>query len=164
MESEQRREHERQRKADWRAKQSAIREGTYKPTPLETAKTYLEGMDDPEVAAVFQDPELGKVLKPDDRKALTNFVYQLKLKRRKDGEEETKRQEQERLISERGRIFVNQKTYDLQQALLMPMTEEERKKLIKDTIDTNLFLFLEYMEGYQSPSNDFLKIVVGLQD
>ena len=44
------------------------------------------------------------------------------------------------------------------------MTEEERKKLIKDTIDTNLFLFLEYMEGYQSPSNDFLKIVVGLQD
>ena len=68
------------------------------------------------------------------------------------------------MISEKGRIFVNQKTYDLQQALLMPMTEEERKKLIRDTIDTNLFLFLEYMEGYQSPSNDFLRIVVGLQD
>ena len=46
----------------------------------------------------------------------------------------------------------------------MPMTEEERQRLIKDTIDTNLFLFLEYMEGYQSPSNDFLKIVVGLKD
>ena len=70
-------------------------------------------MDDPEVAAVFEDAELGNVLKPEDRKALTNFVYQLKVRRRKDGEEETKRHEQERLISERGRIFVNQKTYDL---------------------------------------------------
>ena len=107
---------------------------------------------------------MGKELKPEDRKILANFVYHLKLRRRKDGEEEIKRQEQERLISERGRIFVSQKTYDLQQALLMPMTEEERKKLIKNTIDTNLFLFLEYMEGYQSPSNDFLRIVVGLQD
>ena len=46
----------------------------------------------------------------------------------------------------------------------MTMSEEERKKLIKETIDQNLYLFLEYMEGYQSPSNDFLKIVVGLQE
>ncbi len=66
--------------------------------------------------------------------------------------------------SEKGRLFVSQKTYDLQQALLMQLTEEERTKLIKDTIDTNLFLFLEYMEEYQAPSNDFLRIVVGLQD
>ena len=45
----------------------------------------------------------------------------------------------------------------------MQLTEEERTKLIKETIDTNLFLFLEYMEEYQAPSNDFLKIFVGLQ-
>ena len=53
MDSEQKREHERQQKADWRAKQSAIREGTYKPSPLEMAKTFLEKMDDPEVGAAF---------------------------------------------------------------------------------------------------------------
>ncbi len=46
----------------------------------------------------------------------------------------------------------------------MPMTEEERVSLIKNTIDSNLFLFIEYMEGYQLPSNDFLKIVVGLKN
>ena len=45
----------------------------------------------------------------------------------------------------------------------MPMEENERKTLIKDAVDTNLFMFLEYMEGYSSPSNDFLKIVVSLQ-
>jgi hypothetical protein len=45
----------------------------------------------------------------------------------------------------------------------MPMSEIERKQLIKDTVDTNLYLFLEYMEGYQSPWPDFLEIVVGLK-
>jgi hypothetical protein len=30
----------------------------------------------------------------------------------------------------------------------MPMSEEERAELIKATIDRNLYLFLEYMEGY----------------
>ena len=30
----------------------------------------------------------------------------------------------------------------------MPMCETERENLIKDTIDTNLYLFLEYMENY----------------
>jgi hypothetical protein len=45
----------------------------------------------------------------------------------------------------------------------MPMSDSDRSKLIKDTIDTNLFLFLEYMESYQAPWNDFLEIVVGLK-
>jgi hypothetical protein len=67
------------------------------------------------------------------------------------------------MISEKGRMFINQKTYDLHQALLMPMTEEERLTLIKTTINSNLYLFLEYMESYQLPSNDFLKIVVALE-
>ena len=46
----------------------------------------------------------------------------------------------------------------------MPMEEAERKSLIKDSIDKNLYLFLEYMEGYPTPFNDFLKIVVSLQN
>ncbi len=46
----------------------------------------------------------------------------------------------------------------------MPMDESERRSLIKDSIDRNLYLFLEYMEGYPTPFNDFLKIVVSLQD
>jgi hypothetical protein len=66
------------------------------------------------------------------------------------------------LNSEKGLTFVSQKTHDLHQALLMPMTEDERAALIKDTIDRNLFLFLEYMESFQMPSGDFLRIVVNL--
>jgi hypothetical protein len=66
-------------------------------------------------------------------------------------------------MTEKGRIILNKKTDDLQQALLMATNEEERTKLIKDTIRTNLFLFLQFMENYPSPSNDFLKIVVSLE-
>jgi hypothetical protein len=61
-------------------------------------------------------------------------------------------------------IFVGQKTYELHQSLLMPMNEEERSRLIKSTIENNLYLFLEYMESYQLPSNDFLKVIVALRD
>ncbi len=46
----------------------------------------------------------------------------------------------------------------------MPMEEAERRTLIKDSIEKNLYLFMEYMEGYPAPFNDFLKIVVSLQD
>jgi hypothetical protein len=46
----------------------------------------------------------------------------------------------------------------------MPMEEIERRKIIKDSIEKNLYLFLEYMEGYPTPFNDFLKIVVSLQE
>ena len=46
----------------------------------------------------------------------------------------------------------------------MPMNEEDRTKLIRSTIENNLYLFLEYMESYQLPSNDFLKVIVGLRD
>jgi hypothetical protein len=53
-------------------------------------------------------------------------------------------------------MFADQKTHDLHQALLMPMERAERAELIKSTIDSNLFLFLEYMECYQMPSDDFL--------
>jgi hypothetical protein len=45
-------------------------------------------------------------------------------------------------------MYVNQKTLELHQALMMPMSGLERRELVKDIIDTNLYLFLEYMEGY----------------
>jgi hypothetical protein len=61
-------------------------------------------------------------------------------------------------------MLLNQKTYDLHQSLLMPMTEDERIKLIKDSINSNIFLFLEYMESYMLPSNDFLRIVVSMKE
>ncbi len=61
-------------------------------------------------------------------------------------------------------MLLNQKTYDFHQALLMPMAEDERVRLIKDSINSNIFLFLEYMESYQLPSNDFLRIVVSMKE
>jgi hypothetical protein len=140
-----------------------MKDNTYEPTSLERAKQFLELMQDPDVNAAFKNEELAQVLKPEDRKALSNFVYHLKSRRRKDDQEEAKRSEDEKQISEKGRMFVSEKTFDLHQALLMPMCETERENLIKDTIDTNLYLFLEYMENYQSPWNGFLDIIVGLK-
>ena len=107
MDAQLKKDRERDRKAEWRAKQHAIREGTFKPSPVEQAKTFLESMEEPEVKAAFDDPDLGPSLRQEDRRVLTNFVYHLKARRRKDGEEELKRTEQERLISDKGRIFVN---------------------------------------------------------
>ncbi len=45
----------------------------------------------------------------------------------------------------------------------MPLNHEERVSLIRESIDQNLFLFLEYMEDGQMPFDDFLKIIIGLQ-
>ncbi len=105
-------------------------------------------MEIPDLSGVYADDSLGRMLKEDDKKPLQNFLFYLKLKRKRQADENAKKEEEEKLNSEKGRLFVSQKTYDLQQTLLMQLTEEERTKLIKDTIDTNLFLFLEYMEEY----------------
>ncbi len=48
----------------------------------------LETMDEPDVAAAFNDDAIGPQLKPDDRKTLLNFAYYLKARKRKDIEEE----------------------------------------------------------------------------
>ena len=56
-----------------------------------------------------------------------------------------------------------QKTNELQQSLLMPMSREERACLIEDSINQNLWLFLEYMEKQQAPSADFLEIIIDLK-
>jgi hypothetical protein len=84
-------------------------------------------MDEPDVDSVFKDENVGKLLKPDDRKILINFAYNLKSRRRKEEEELSSRAQQERVISEKGKMFVNQKTYELHQALMMPMSEVERR-------------------------------------
>ena len=60
-------------------------------------------MQDPEVNAAFKNEELAQILKPEDRKSLNNFVYHLKSRRRKDDEEEAKRTEDEKQISEKGK-------------------------------------------------------------
>jgi hypothetical protein len=146
--SRAKKEQERIRKAEWRAKQRALAEGTYVASALEKAKQLLESMESPELSAVYADESIGKMLTPEDKKPLSNFIFYLKQKRKRLEEDEAKKQEEEKQNSEKGRLFVSQKTYDLQQALLMQLNEEERTKLIKDTIDTNLFLFLEYMEEY----------------
>ncbi len=44
------------------------------------------------------------------------------------------------------------------------MTHDERVALIRTSIEQNLYLFLEYMETSQVPSDDFLRIIVGLQN
>ena len=148
MDPDPKREAERIRKAQQRTKNRLIADGTYVPTALELAKQLLETMDEPDVAAAYSDEKIGPLLQQEDKKTLHNFAYYLKTRRRKDYEEEAKRIDQEQIISEKGRMFVNQKTYDLHEALLMPMNEEERISLVKATIDSNLFLFLEYMEGH----------------
>ena len=45
----------------------------------------------------------------------------------------------------------------------MQVTETERDNLIRETIDNNIFMLLKYMETYQPPFPEFLKLVVGLE-
>ncbi len=43
------------------------------------------------------------------------------------------------------------------------MCEEERANIIKETIDDNLYLLLEYMDTQQQPTPDFLAILIKIQ-
>jgi hypothetical protein len=64
-------------------------------------------MDDPNLDAVLNNESIGTLLGPDDRKPLSNFIYHLKIKRRRLEEEEKKRIEHGNLTSEKGKSFVN---------------------------------------------------------
>jgi hypothetical protein len=64
-------------------------------------------MEEPDVSAVFEDEDIGKHLKAEDRKTLSNYLYNLKSRRKKEDEDEAKRAEQERVISEKGKLLVN---------------------------------------------------------
>jgi hypothetical protein len=83
MDHEKKREADRQRKSERREKQKSMKENTYFAEPLERAKNLLEQMEEPDINAAFNDSEIGNMLKPDDRKVLSNFVYHLKSRRRK---------------------------------------------------------------------------------
>ncbi len=43
----------------------------------------LEATEEPDVSAVLKDEKIAQELKPDDKRALHNFVYNLKMRRRK---------------------------------------------------------------------------------
>ena len=84
-----------------------MKDNAYEPTPIEKAKQFLELMQDLDVNSAYQNEDLAKVLMPEDRKTLNNFVYHLKSRRRKYDEEEAKRTEDEKQISEKGIMFVS---------------------------------------------------------
>jgi hypothetical protein len=60
-------------------------------SPLEKAKQVLESMDHPDLAAVYADDSIGKMLAPEDKKPLLNFFFYLKLKRKRQEEEDAKK-------------------------------------------------------------------------
>jgi hypothetical protein len=76
--------------------------GTYIPTALEKAKDYLSKMEAPELAAVFNHQEIGDLLTEGDKRPLINYIYQLKLKKRKHDDEEKKRSDLGAQTSEKG--------------------------------------------------------------
>ena len=106
-------EKENQRKREWRAKQKAIADASYVPTPIEEAKKYLESIDDPQVASVYDHPDLGQKLTQEDRRIITNFVYHLKIKRKSQQSSEAQMTEQEHIIAEKAQELLLQKTFDL---------------------------------------------------
>ena len=87
----EKKEKENLRKREWRARQKAIADSSYVPTPIEEAKKYLESIDEPQVAAAYDHPDFGKKLTQDDRRVITNFVYYLKNKRRSQQNGEAQR-------------------------------------------------------------------------
>ena len=50
-------------------------------------------MEQPELAAAYSHSEIGALLTEADKRPLTNYIYQLKLKKRKYEEEDKKRSE-----------------------------------------------------------------------
>jgi hypothetical protein len=116
-------------------KQKAMAEDLYVPTPIEEAKKYLESIDDPQVPAVYDHPDLRNKLTQEDRQVITNFVYHLKSKRKSQQNSEVQRTEQEKIISDKAQELLLEKTYDLRQSLLIPLNHEERVSLIRDSSD-----------------------------
>jgi hypothetical protein len=91
MTDEQRKEAERIKKANQRAKTKAINEGKYIYTPLELAKQFLEKMLEPSLEELYLNEGLSAKLTSADKRPLQNYVQYLKNKIKKDHEEETKK-------------------------------------------------------------------------
>ena len=145
-----------QRQAIKREKDKAKALGTYQQSPLERAKELLCKHENPSIDALGADQDLMAALTADDLGKLGRYIVNMNYRKRIEKEKQIIREEVEQTIIDKGRGFVAQKAYDIQQELLTPMSRDDRGKLIADKIKSNLYLFLEYMERYQPPTNDFL--------
>lgn len=58
-------------------------------SPLDKAKQVLEWMERPDLAAVYDD-SMGKMVAPEDKNPLLNFLFYLKLKRKRKEEDANK--------------------------------------------------------------------------
>lgn len=152
-----------ERQAAKSARDRAIANGTYVKTPLEQAKEVIVAQPEPDLKALEGHPELTASLTDDHRKHLATFISNLRQKRKKEKEEQVRRREEQLSYEEKGKYFVAQKTNELQQSLLMQMSREDRASLIEESINQNLWMFLEYMEKQQEPSGDFLEIIIDLK-
>ncbi len=84
MAQDPKKEAERLRKANYRAKLKSKTDGSYVPTPIEQAKDLLELMEEPDANVPFNDEKIGPLLKAEDKRALQNYVYNLKLRVKKE--------------------------------------------------------------------------------
>jgi hypothetical protein len=73
----------------------------------------LDKMEKPDLAAILTHQDVGSRLKETDKRPLSNYIYQLKLKRKKQEENEKKRSELGAQMSEKGMNILGQKTYEL---------------------------------------------------
>ncbi len=105
-------------------------------------------MEAPDLNAVISREDLRELLSPEDKKLLQYFIVNLRARRKREKEAESKRSDMQHGITEKGRNFVGQETYELHQDLLMRITEAERAQLIREAIESNIYMFLKYMETY----------------
>jgi hypothetical protein len=96
MQPDEKKEYERRKKEAWRNKQKAIVNSSYEPTILEKAKQFLEQMEVPDSAVLFNNEEFQGCLSSDDKKSISVFLSNLKARRKREAQEESKRQDQER--------------------------------------------------------------------
>ena len=74
---------------------------------MEVAKSLLEEMESPDLQAVMARDEMRGSVTPDDLKLLQYFIVNLRTRRKKDREAESKRLELQHHITEKGKNFVN---------------------------------------------------------
>ena len=105
---------EKERKATQREREQAIANGTYQKSPFEQAKEFLAAQPTLDITTLNNNEELSALLTDENRKQLSNFINNLKQKRKKEKDELAQRQEQEFSYEEKGKYFVAQKTNELQ--------------------------------------------------
>ena len=79
----------------------------YQAPPIELAKQSLEAMEVPDLDVVLESEQLRGMITPDDKKLLQYFIVNLRTRRKKERDADTKRQELQHHISEKGKNFVS---------------------------------------------------------